>query len=268
MQNIEQYSLSIKNDAGNNPNSKQKTTADDSGGWQYSLNIKHSDGTIEKLADARNLTNEQAVNYLKQAKKGSLMRNSYIPVRKNTPQVVIDTLKNAGESVKNLSLIMQVRKAQQAMSEKNKGGKSGKHGNNVRNHALSPEEIVEIINNLDNPTTIILQTNRYNQYGEELPNNIAVFVEYSKNEGVAVIEFESSIDPEFIGTEFGDTDYHTVVTLFEPDTERDGMPFDYAEELLSNPDNYELEIVRRQSARSPPGRNIPTLQANCLLMTL
>jgi len=29
-----------------------------------------------------------------------------------------------------------------------------------------------------------------------------------------------------------------------------GSPFDYAEELLSNPDNYELEIVRRQPERS------------------
>lgn len=54
---------------------------------------------------------------------------------------------------------------------------------------------------------------------------------------MAVIEFESSIVPEFIGTEFGDTNYHTVVTIFEPDTERYGMPFDYVEELLSNPDN-------------------------------
>lgn len=218
------------------------------GGVKYSLNIKHTDGSVEVLADARNLTTEQAVSYLQQAKAGSLQGGSYIPVRKDTPQVIIDTLSEVGERVENLSLVMQVRKAQQAMSAENPGGRSGKHGSNVRKHALTPQEIVEIVNKLDDPTTIILQKNRQNKNGDMLPNNVAVFVEYSTNnsEGLAVIEFESSINPEFIGTEFGETNYHTVVTVFEPDVERNGMPFDYAEELLSNPDNIELDIKRRQ----------------------
>ena len=71
-----------------------------------------------------------------------------------------------------------------------------------------------------------------------------------QNEGVAVVEFESSIDPTYIGNEVGDASYHTVVTVFEPDVERQNMEFDYLEELLSNPDNMELEIQRRQPARS------------------
>ena len=226
---------------------------------KYSLNIKHTDGSVEELADARNLTNEQAINYLNQAKSGKLKWDTYIPVRKDTPQVIVDTLEKAGENVENLSLVMQVRKAQQSMSKKNKGNKNATHGNNTRGHALVPEEIVEIINNLDNPNTIILQTNRYSDEGKPLPNNVAVFVEYSNNgnEGMAVIEFESSIDEEFVGTEFGDTAYHTVVTVFEPDIERDGMPFDYAEELLLNPDNFELEIEKRQSTESAIGKKHP-----------
>jgi predicted transcriptional regulator len=221
-------------------------------GVKYSLKIKHSNGTIEILNDARNLTKEQAVEYLEQAKRGEFKGHTYIPVRKDTPRVIIDTLNAVGEEVNNLSLVMQVRKAQQAMSENNKGGKKTKHGNGTRGHALSAEEIVEIINNLDNPNTIILQTNRYNTKNEALPNNVAVFVEYNNSgkESVAVIEFESSIAPEFIGTEFGDTEYHTVVTVFEPDVERNGKSFDYAEELLSNPDNFELNIERRQHTRS------------------
>lgn len=222
------------------------------GGVKYSLNIKHTDGTVEELADARRLTNEQAVSYLQQAKSGALQGSSYIPVRKDTPQVIIDTLAKAGENVENLSLVMQVRKAQQAMSSENPSNRSKKYGSNVRKHALSPQEVVEIVNNLDEPSMIILQTNRRGKNGDSLPNNVAVFVEYGNNgnEGLAVIEFESSIDPEHIGTEFGETSYHTVVTVFEPDVERNGMPFDYAEELLSNPDNIELKIERRQPAGS------------------
>ena len=94
----------------------------------------------------------------------------------------------------------------------------------------------------------ILQTNRQDKDGNALPNNVAVFVDYSADgkEGFAVIEFESSIDPEFVNDEFGDANYHTVVTLFEPDTERNGEPFDYAEELLSNPNSINLEIIRRR----------------------
>ena len=226
-------------------------------GAKYSLNIKHTDGTVEELADARNLTDEQAVSYLKQAQKGTLKRETYIPVRKDTPQVIIDTMAEAGENIGNRSLVMQVRKAQQSMTAAKSGRRGGKYGNNVRNHGLTPEQIVEIVNKLDNPTMAIHQTNRSDMNGNPLPNNVAFFVEYNKNgtESVAVIEFDSSIDPQFIGTEHGDTEFHTVVTVFEPDVERNGMDFDYAEELLSNPDNIELKIKRRQSTESATGTN-------------
>ncbi len=236
----------------------KENTAENSG-VKYSLSIKHTDGTVEELADARNLTNEQAVEYLEQAKRGELRRDTYIPVRKDTPQVIIDTLAQVNENVSNRSLIMQVRKAQQAMSTKKPGSRVGKNGANVRSHGLNPKEIVEIIDKLDNPSAAIYQTNRTDKNGQPLSNNVAVFVEYNSNgnEGVAVIEFESSIDPEAIGTDFGDTNYHTVVTVFEPDVLRDGMEFDYAEELLSNPNNTELEIKRRQSDESATGEKHP-----------
>ena len=232
-----------------------KATAD----TKYSLSIKRSDGSVEELADARSLTTEQAASYLKQAKSGALQRNTYIPVRNDTPQVIIDTLEQVNEKIENRSLVMQVRKAQQAMADENAGNRKGQHGDNVRRHALSPEQIVDIINNLDDPSTIIYQTNRFDKTGKPLPNNVAVFVEYNNNgtESVAVIEFDSSIDPEYIGTEFGDTDYHTVVTVFEPDAERNGMAFDYAEELLSNPNNIELKIERRQPVGSATGEKHP-----------
>lgn len=45
--------------------------------------------------------------------------------------------------------------------------------------------------------------------------------------------------------------------MFKPDVERNGMEFDYAEELLSNPDNIELKIERRQSTGSATGEKHP-----------
>ena len=234
-----------------------KNTADS--GVTYSLDIKHSDGTVEKLANARNLTSEQAVEYLYQAKSGELRRDTYVPVRKDTPQVLIDTLEQVNDHIENLSMVMNVDKAQRAMAVENPGTKTKKYGDNVRKHGLSPEEIVEVINNLDNPTTVIYQTNRHDKQGNPLPNSVAVFVEYNVDgrEGMAAVEFENPRNTDAIGEEFGETNYHTVITVFEPDIERNGMPFDYAEELLSDPNNYELEIKRRQDDESATGEKHP-----------
>ena len=223
---------------------------------KLSLTIKHTDGSVEELADARSLTDEQALKYLQQAKSGALQRRTYIPVRKDTPQVVIDTLAQVNDTIEDRSLVMQVAKAQQAMSQKDN---SSNRGGNKRGHKLTPEQIVEIMNNLDDPSFAVYQTNRTDNYGNALPNNVAFFVEYNKNgtEAVAIIEFDSEIDPGAIGTEFGETKYHTVVTVFEPDMMRNGIEYDYAEELLSNSNNTMLEIVRKQPAQSATGEKSP-----------
>lgn len=241
---------------------KSGNRTSEDGSIHFSLRIAHTDGTIEEIDNARSLTDAQAIRYLEQAKQGILRNDTYIPVRKDTPQTIIDTLEQVNENIENRSMVMQVKKARQSM----KIGVSNKYGDNVRLHGLTPGEIVEIINNLDNPTTMIYQTERYGKNGEALPNNVAVFVEYSKDgkEGVAVIEFDSSMDSKAIGTESGDTVYHTVVTVFEPDTVRDGIPFDYAEELLQNPNNIELEIIRKQPSRSATGENHPNTSSELL----
>lgn len=226
---------------------------------KYSLTIKHTDGSVEELADARSLTDEQALKYLQQAKSGKFKRETYIPVRKDTPQVLIDTVAQVNEKIENRSLVMQVRKAQQAMAETKGKRRSEKYGSNARMHSLTPEQIVDIVNQLDNPQMVIYQTNRHDDNGNPLPNNVAVFVEYNNggSEGVAIIEFDCSFDSESVGTEYGDTNYHTVGTVFQPDVVRNGMEFDYAEELLKNPDNRELNIVKRQPEGSATGANQP-----------
>ena len=238
--------------------SEQKNAADGAV-RKYALTIHHSDGTIEEFEDARTVTNEQALNYLMQAKNGALKRDSYIPVKSHTPKVIIETMRQVDEDVDDLSLVMQVEKAQQSMKAQHPGNRKIQHGSNVRNHALTPEKIVAIINKLDNPQMIIYQTNRADKEGKSLPNNIVVFVEYEngETESVAIVEFNSSIDQDYINDDYGETEYHTVVTVFNPDTERNGILYDYAEELLSNPDNIELEIERGLSERSATGEKHP-----------
>lgn len=246
---------SLKNEQKNTA-SRKNITEKAGNGTQFnenrkSLKIKYTNGYEEQVISARELTNEKAIDYLIKAKKGELLGSSYIPVRKDTPQVIVDTLAEINQTIENYPLVMQVRKAQQSMRNEYKTA-SKKFGTNVRKHGLKPEEIIEIINNLDNPNLIIYQTERKGKDGKSLPDNVAVFVNYifDEAEGLAVLEFDSLIDPEFIDKNIGDTAYHTVVTVFKPDTFRDGIPFDYAEELLSNPNNFELEIKQRQSSQS------------------
>ena len=236
-------------------NSKgQKYTAD--GGVKYSLNIEHADGTIEELADLRDLTDEQTISYLNAAKSRELIDETYIPVRKETPQVIIDTMEQVGEHLENHSLVMNVYKARKAMKSEGANRSGKKHGSNKRNHKLTPDQIVEIINKIDNPVMMIYQTNRVDDNGNPLPNNVAIFVEYSADgtEGFATVEFENPKREAAIGREFGEVNFYVVNTAFIPDTERNGLPFDYAsDELLENPDNILLEIKRKQPIDSADG---------------
>ncbi len=236
-------------------------------GVRYALSIKYSDGTAEKLSDARDLSRDDIKDYLNKAKSGQIYRSSYIPVRTHTPQVVIDTMAQVNESIKDNSLVMQAAKAQQAMSEKKNHTVSKRYGDNVRKHGLSVDQMVDIMDNLDSPSMVIYQTNRKDINQNPLPNNVVFFVEYGSDgsEGVAVIEFDSEIDSRFVDDSYGDTKFHTAITIFKPDTERQGMPFDYAEELLENPNNIEIPIIKReQSARSATGEILPTLQDKLL----
>ena len=49
----------------------------------------------------------------------------------------------------------------------------------------------------------------------------------------------------------------SITSLLEPDIVRNGIEFDYVEELLSNPNNIELQIKRRQPAGSATGEKHP-----------
>ena len=70
-------------------------------------------------------------------------------------------------------------------------------------------------------------------------------VEYGNEwkEGDIAIEFDSFIESKYIIEDGNGEEYHTTVTIFSPDVERDGDAFDYAEYLSENPSNDELDII-------------------------
>ena len=224
------------------------------GGVRYSLKIEHVDGTVEEIADLRNLTDEQSIQYLESARAFELLDETYIPIRKELPQVIIDSLLQEDIHLENRSLIMEVGKARRLMRQDINRGK-GKRG-----HGLTPRQIVDIINDIENPIRIIYQTNRVDQNGKPLPNNVAIFVKYSKNgvNGFATVEFENPERTGVIGQEFGETNFYTVNTASFPDTTKNGKPFNYMKQLEDNPDNIVLEIKRRQSDDSANWKKHPS----------
>ncbi len=242
----------------------QKNTVED-GEVKYSLSVKEVNGT-EHIVNPYNITKDDVLDFLEKSNRRRFEDDSYFPVSSYTPEAIINTVKNAGVDISNKPLAMQVKKAKQAQQE----GKPyiAKDGTRIRFHAMKPEEILEVIDKLNSPEIAIQQTNRTKTIktkdGEikiiPAPDNFVFFVTISSGkECVAVIEFDSSINENYIVKDGKGEEYHTTVTVFEPDVMRDGMPFDYAEYLLSKDTNNEVEIKNGSSnLETAYGENLAT----------
>ena len=226
-----------------------KNTTENSG-VKYSLVVKETNGK-EHIVNPYNITRDDVVDFLKKSSKGDLENNTYFPIASNTPQTIISTLKNAGVVTTDKPLAMQAKKARQSQTDAKPY--TTKDGIVTRFHKMSAEEIIETIEKLNDPEIAIYQTNRTktitNKDGTKTkvpaPDNFAFFVTLdSGKESVAVVEFDSVIDENYLLQDGKGEEYHTTVTVFIPDIMRDGMPFDYAEYLLRDGNNIEIDIIK------------------------
>ena len=215
---------------------------------KYSLRVKHTNGT-ETIVNPYETTREQMLEYMRMSRKGQLENHTYFPVSSDTSKTIIATLKNANIDIDNRPLAMQADKARQSQID---AKPLHKNGFTIRYHAMSSEKILEVIDKLDEATAIIHQRNRTTtkeidgvKQIVDLPDNFAVFVTLEDGkEYVAIIEFNAEINSDYILEDGNGDKYHTTVTVFEPDVERDGEPFDYIEYLLLRGDNEELDIIK------------------------
>jgi len=240
---------------------------------KYSLLVEDSDGNKSSV-DPANTTREDSLNYMVLSRKGRLNQNTYFPVSPHTSDTIIATLSNAGIDISDKPLAMQAKKARQSQLD---GQHIERDGTVVRHHALTPDEILEVIEKLDDSFAAIHQKDRVKTKIEDgkkiylpAPDNFVFFVTLdSGKECVAVIEFDSYIDERFIQKDGHGDEYHTTVTVFEPDQYRDGEEFDYLEHLALLQSNEELDIkkespktktaIRQTQAtvsESEPSRNI------------
>ena len=157
------------------------------------------------LKQIQALTEGDVQGLLENAMNGQYVDGSYIPLRKNTPSILIEKMteySGGRTAVEDLPIVMNVGKARQAMSEDY--GEMGK-----RQHDISTESMLDIIKGMDDPSYIVLQEN--GRYVEVVP-----FYDRRRRKAWAVLDFGDMKNPEFMNGYEGGS-FNVSVTAFEPD---------------------------------------------------
>ncbi len=234
-------------------------------GVRYALAVKRTNGEVD-IVDPYKVTRKEILDYMDMSYRRKIEDKSYFPVSVHTPKAIIDTLRNYNIAVSDKPLAMQAKKARQAQSNQDIHTKDGY---TIRGHAMSAEEVMETIDKMETPNTIIQETERkktvvHNDgFKEEraLSDAFVVFVTLdSGKECVAVLEFDSSIDSDYLIKDGNGDEYNTTITIFEPDVTRKGVPYDYFEYLSSKRTNRVLEIIEESSdSETANGENLATV---------
>lgn len=151
------------------------------------------------------LTERDLLSLLEFSKAKMLRDGSFIPVRINTPQILIEFAKSFGHTLENHPLAMNVYKARQALSNvENWDGRL-----QDKPHDLTAEEVVEIIKAMNNPSHLVFQTEN-DRFAE-----IVRFVrEGEKEKAYAVIDFfDVDKNPELMNGYKGGK-YNILVTIY------------------------------------------------------
>lgn len=170
----------------------------------------------------------------------SYHKDSYVPVRINTPQALIDAAKKRGDIIDNLPVVMQAKKAQQAMSDE------APRSSIDRAHGLSTDDMIAILRAMDDPTYIVYQEN--GRYVE-----IVRFETEAKKRAIAVLEIGENKNAIHMNGYEGGT-YQVLVTAFVPDS------YQYIKDILGNKKNAVLPIEKKKGvSQRSSGSQVPSL---------
>ena len=153
--------------------------------------------------EIENITDERAEELLQEAEYGYYYDSTYIPMRKDTPSVLIASTKGleTGE-IKNLPMITPVGKVRQAMTPEGEYYKKDGKG-----HGLDPSQIVSAIRNMDNPKRL---------FWEKEHERYAVLVSYDGSKGkqaLIPIDTNKNTNPDRMNGYQGGA-YNIAVSVF------------------------------------------------------
>ena len=155
--------------------------------------------------DPTKLTEDDLLSLLEFSKAKMFQDGSFIPVRINTPQILIAFAKRFGHTLENHPLAMNVYKARQALSnEENWDGRSLD-----KPHDLTAEEVVEIVKAMNDPSYLVFQVEN---------DRFAEIVKFERDGGkekaYAIIDFfDVEKNPELMNGYNGGK-YNILVTIY------------------------------------------------------
>lgn len=171
--------------------------------------------------DPTSVTEEDVRTLLERAKQKVYKDRSYIPVRVNTPQVLIDSVNEYNTvfdmlgtiggipKVTDCPMAMPVYKARQAQAnESNWDGKP-----QDKPHDLSVDKIIEIIEAMDDPEQIVYEKIVDPNTLEEKERYAEIVTTSSAGLAIAVVESSSHLNPDVINGYKGG-EYNFTVTVY------------------------------------------------------
>lgn len=159
--------------------------------------------------DPTKLKEKDLIDLLQYAKDKLFSDGSFIPVRINTPQILIDFAREKGYTLENFPMAMRVYKARQAISSAEEWDGNPKD----TPHNLAPEEIVEIIRAMNNPSYLVFQTK--NERFAEI-----VKFDRGKEKAYAIIDFFDVNKNAEIMNGYEGGKYNILVTVYPSDNDQ------------------------------------------------
>lgn len=196
----------------------------------------------DEIVDARSVTEQDVRTLLDNAFKKQYRDGSYIPVRVNTPSVLIEAAQSIGKTIDDLPIILNVGKARQMMSSQREWALEQKRGTA---HDFTVDDVISLIKAMDDPKQIIYQS------ADERYVEVVEFETAEKTKAVAVLEIGENKNPEYLNGYNGGF-YHVLVTAFEPDT-------GYVETLLGKDGNIRIYPKKKKgSSQRGSGNKVPS----------
>ena len=196
----------------------------------------------DETVDARSVTEQDVRTLLDNAFNKQYRDGSYIPVRVNTPSILIEAAQSLGKSIDDLPIILNVGKARQMMSSQREWALEQKRGTA---HDFTVDDVISLIKAMDDPKQIIYQS------ADERYVEVVEFETAEKTKAVAVLEIGENKNPEYLNGYNGGF-YQVLVTAFEPDT-------GYVETLLGKDGNIRIYPKKKKgSSQRGSGNKVPS----------
>lgn len=218
-----------------------------------SENGKLKDSVRFSLSKIESLTEDDVKDMLYKASINQI--SGYIPVRRNTPKIIVDFAKDFDEKAGNYPLIIEASKIPQIFDDSENWDPK-----QPRPHNYNEDIFIALMKSLDDPAYIVLQNKNKNKKKPDAKRFGVVTKFYDgkkKHDALAVIEFKNNKEGDILNGYPGGV-YNINVTSFDPD---DIQKYLYGEDSEGNKniviydkirDKKKYDESQRESGNSAP----------------